>query len=479
MNRRTFLQSAAMSALAVSSLPALGQVRRFGSEGQMPGATGQDIRIALIPGMTGRIGEAFCGFSYEKSQVALPMFTGENHDLIGLYLRLGPGVLRLGGNSVDWTMWDRFGTGRADGKIAPADVDGVAEFARATGWKVLYGVNLAQSTPALAADEVAYATRAFGSSLAGIEIGNEPDCFVGAKYFPNTWKYTDYIARWRTFADAILQRAPNSLLTGPATGYNVNWFKSFAADAPKQVRLLTHHYYRANGQLPTSDIKLLVSYPDANLIKQLAQVRDVAIAANLPFRFAETNSYYNGGSPNISDSYASALWVIDYLFTLAANGCAGANFHGGGNSPGYTPIADVRGKMVGPRPEYYGIYLFTLAGEGELHACQCNSLGLNLTAYAVERKNGGLNVIIVNKEQRSLSIAFDLTSFGHDRKLHSASATLMTNTSLFATSGTTIGGSAISVDGEIAPRKSERLAVANGHFGCTMPPISAALLKLS
>ena len=239
---------------------------------------------------------------------------------------------------------------------------------------MLYGVNLAQSTATLAAGRGCLCYASISARLV-VEIGNEPDCFVGLKYFPSTWKYGDYFARWRAFADAILLRTPSCVLTGPATGYRMDWFKSFAADAPKQVRLLTHHYYRGNGQLPTSDIQFLLSYPDSSLIKQLLQARDAAEAAKVPFRLAETNSYYNGGSSQFSNSYASALWVIDDLFTLAANGCEGANFHGGGNGTGYTPIADIRGKVVGPRPEYYGIYFFTLAGEGGLRACRCGLRG--------------------------------------------------------------------------------------------------------
>jgi hypothetical protein len=460
-------------------MSALGVIRNLGSETLAHTVTGPEIRISVLPGMTGNINRGFCGFSYEKNQVALPIFTGENRNLIGLFRQLGSGVLRLGGNQVDQTTWDRSGIGRTDGRIAPLDVDGVAAFARLAGWKVLYGVNLARSTPALAADEVAYASKVLGSCLSGIEIGNEPDMLVRGNYFPSSWKYNDYITRWRTFAKAILLRSPDVILAGPGTAYDLNWFKDFAVDAPSQVRLLTHHYYRANGKLPTSNVQHLVSSPDTNLLKVLSQVRDAAGAAKLPYRFAETNSYYNGGSLNVSNSYASALWVIDYLFTLATYGCQGVNFHGGGNGTGYTPIADVRGNVVGPRPVYYGSYLFTRVGDGDIHTCLCDSSGLNVTAYAVELQSGGANVMIVNKELQSFLVAIDLTGFHHVRSLHSASVTLMTNTSLSATTGTTIGGSTINVDGGIIPRESAKNAVDNGRLHCTLPPLSAVLLTLS
>ena len=52
----------------------------------MQDATGPEIKVSLLPGNAGHISEAFVGFSYEKDEVALPIFTGENHNLIGLFL---------------------------------------------------------------------------------------------------------------------------------------------------------------------------------------------------------------------------------------------------------------------------------------------------------------------------------------------------------------------------------------------------------
>ena len=97
IDRRTFLRSVTMSTLTQASLPAFGLIRQFGGASLMQSGAEQGIRVALLPGTVGLIGDAFCGFSYEKDQVAAPIFTGENRNLIGLFRRLGPGLLRLGG----------------------------------------------------------------------------------------------------------------------------------------------------------------------------------------------------------------------------------------------------------------------------------------------------------------------------------------------------------------------------------------------
>ena len=64
--------------------------------------------------------------------------------------------------------------------------------------------------------------------------------------------------------------------------------------------------------------------------------------------------YAQGGVTNVSNAHGSALWTLDYMFTCALNGCEGVNFHGGGQGPGYTPIADNGTTVVEARPEFYG-----------------------------------------------------------------------------------------------------------------------------
>ena len=163
---------------------------------------------------SGAIPAGFVGLSYEKFKLSQPLFSAGNVNLLGLFKRLGPGLLRIGGNSVDQTSWKATGAGQTSCETAPSDINALAGFLTAAGWSVLYGVNLAQSTPVVAAAEVAYAVKALGASLIGIEIGNETDNYPG-QYFPSTWTYSDYFARWQSFASAILTHPPAFRLMGP------------------------------------------------------------------------------------------------------------------------------------------------------------------------------------------------------------------------------------------------------------------------
>jgi len=437
--------------------------------------------VTIASTQVGTIPKRFVGLSYEKSKLSQPLFSGGNTDLIGLLQRLGTGLLRIGGNSVDETIWNATGAGQTSGQTAPSDVDALAAFLSAAGWPVLYGVNLGgaglsppTTSPALAAAEVAYAAQKLGSNLFGIEIGNEVDLYAG-KYFPSTWSFSDYLTLWQSFASAILAQTPGVPLTGPVIAYNTSWFSSFASAEGKNVSLLSAHYYRGNGQSPSSTIQELISYPDTNLETYLAALAPPAAAAGVPFRLAETNSFYNGGAPNISDAYASALWAIDHLFTIALGGGVGANFHGGGNSTGYTPIADESGVVQEARPEYYGILFQALAGQGALLATTISAGSLNVSAYTVENSPSQLSVIIVNKDTTQ-NLQFTTTCPG---AVQSATMQVLTGPSLSATSGVTIQGAGVNADGSFSPQASYGLSVSGDSFSGYVPAESAVLVVVT
>jgi hypothetical protein len=427
--------------------------------------------VSVAGTQAGTIPARFVGLSYEKSKLSQPLFSASNADLVGLCQRLGPALLRIGGNSVDETTWTPNGAGQTAGQTAPSDVDALATFLASADWPVLYGVNLAQSTPSVAAAEVAHAAQALGSNLFGIEIGNEPDLYAG-KYFPSSWDFSDYLALWQSFASAILAETPGVALTGPVVAGNTSWFSSFAQAEGKDVILLSAHYYRGNGQSPSSTIQELISYPDTGLESYLAALELAAAATGVPFRLAETNSFYNGGAPNISDSYASALWVIDHLFTIASGGAVGANFHGGGDSTGYTPIADNAGVILEARPEYYGILLVALAGRGSILRTSITAGSLNSSAYTVQNSPTQLSVIIVNKDATQ-DLQFTATCPG---TVQSASMQVLTAPSLSATSGVTIQGAGINIDGSFSPQSSYGLSVAGKTFVGYVPAESAVLV---
>jgi hypothetical protein len=512
LKRRQTIQGAL--ALAASSiLPGCGSTSGSSSTGSpgggssnsnpQPTPSGSMTSASLTVAATsaGFIGSSFAGLSYEKSTLYENpyLFTGTNANLIALFKLIGPSILRIGGNSVDRNVWTPSGAGQTVGQIAPSDVNALAAFVKATGWQCLYGINLggagpvpytsgslvAATTPTLAAEEIAYAYQAFDSSLFGFEIGNECDLY-GSSYFTGaTWNLSTFESLWAQFRTAIVTQTPAvaSLCTGPAdAGSESSWTVPFGQYATKSdISLLTQHYYRGNGQSASSTAANLVT-PDAALVSDLQTLNTGAKGIGIPYRVSECNSYYNGGADGVSDAYCSSLWIIDFLFDCALNGSVGANFHGGGNSDGYTPIADSGGAVVEARPEYYGILLFTLAGQGTLYTTSLSGIGsLNVTAYAVKTASGALNIIVVNKDSaQNLQLTVQLPQSAN-------SATLLEMTqltagasepSLSATSGVTIQGASVGANGSFSPGAAYTLSASGTELTYYVPYLSAVLIQV-
>ena len=120
----------------------------------------------------------------------------------------------------------------------------------------------------------------------------------------------------------------------------------------------------------------------------LARAQAAAREARIPYRICETASFSGGGRADVSDTFAAALWALDYLFVLASRGCSGVNMETGVNHLGwvshYTPIGDDLAGHFTAAPEYYGLLAFAQAGRGDLIEVGCETGGLNLTAYATE-----------------------------------------------------------------------------------------------
>jgi hypothetical protein len=419
------------------------------------------------------IDSGYTGFSYEKSSLTASFFTESNQPLVRLFSRLGRGLLRLGGNSVDRTSWDSSSAGPAAGAVGPVNVDELSTFLRATGWCALYGINLATNSPARAAEEARYVARALGPHLYAFEIGNEPDAYAVNHLRPPSYSYGDFLKEWNGFARAVRSAAPHSPLSGPASAWHeTSWTVPFAKDEGQHIVLLTQHYYRANGLSPQSTLALLLA-GDPALPGLLDPLRQASRAAGIRdgYRLTEANSFYDGGAPHISNTFGTALWAIDFLFANARHGSGGVNFHGGGQSPGYTPIADDGGNVVEVRPEYYGMLLFSLMGPGRLVDVSQPATRLSLSAYAIAAP-GRTCIMLVNKEPLA---RFDVEiTAGPEVK----TATLMTLSApaLDSVSGITLNGAPIEADGSWSPGPAATVPVRNGSMTLVMEPATAVLV---
>jgi hypothetical protein len=442
----------------------------------------------------------FSGLSFEVS-VLLPnengvrYFRPDNRPLIQLFHTLGIKSLRIGGNTSD-----------RDARRLPetADLDSLFQFAQAAGVKVIYCLRLHNGDAELDAQTVKYILSKYAAQMDSFSIGQEPSAYpvektdtraaterMGAGNEKN--KYGTYAADWKKFADIISAENPGVKFCGPSVHNNGKWATDFMADFGKSnhVVLVTEHLYPggAGGKVPTPQIGIdrMLAGENSEMTngfpRAYHKLHDsfvpAAAAAGLPYRLEEVNNYFNGGATNVSNTYASALWGLDFMWWWAEHGAAGLNFHTGdrvaaGNAlhpSKYTAFfSTTNGYDI--RPLGYGLKAFDLGSHGKfLPVKMTNPDGLNLSVHAVLGGDRNIYLTVINKEHgdnaREAKISLPKSSSGEILFLSAP------NGDVAVTSGETLGDAQIQRDGSWDGQWEK-----TGSSGVTIPPASAAIFKL-
>jgi hypothetical protein len=455
----------------------------------------------------GRIPHDFIGLGYEISSVAISgLLSDKNRVHVRLVHGLGAnGVIRVGGITSDSASFAPHAIASPAAKATVINADNLRELAAfldATGWKLIWGLNLGDGDKLNATEEAVAVAAAVKDKLLAFEIGNEPDGFgqeLGGRR-PKGYSYDDYLKEYREYKAIIRRKFPHAPFAGPDASYATDWVTRFAADEGSDLRLLTRHYYRAganNSYLDTlinsaphispdwrkayqaqgkvNKIELLL-HEDPNLPRTLQELSAAASAAHVPYRICEINTLFGGGQPGVSDAFVSALWALDMMCRLAQAGCAGVNMETGVNHldfvSHYSPIRNDRSGAVSIGPEYYGMLAFARTAQGECLAPDYEPGDMDLAVYAVLAGDRHLTAAVINKDESAhadVTIAVDVR-FPH------AAALRLTGRALDSADGVTLGGATVAVDGSWKPKEAEALRVTGGTCEIRVPAVSAAIV---
>lgn len=451
--------------------------------GLQPVAPSDVVYVYLYADALGRtIAADFTGLSFEAPVLTGPQFDNQNTILIRLLENLGSGTLRFGGNALEDTYWSADSKPTSSDRITlrPADLDRLFSFARRIGWRVILGVNLGHYDPEMAANESRYAAAVGGASLMALEIGNEPDLFMFNRQRSALWAYSDFRTEFDAYTQAI---APGVPIAGPTTygATGLDWYPQFLADERSHLALATQHLYplvrlpiTAFGSPYTPSIDNLLS---ANVMRGeitfIDQAVNTAQMQKLPLQLDETNSVANWGKAGVSDTFASALWGADHLFTMAEHGVRGLNFHAGWQCQGYTPICQ-DGNTFRAQPLYYGMLLFRYATPGPSQSLPVDIRfsSFNVAVHVVRGGDGKLRIVLINKEpSRSATVWLSIS----DKPAQATLIRLLAPT-VEAKNGITFGGHAVDDAGNWSPEPGERLPAPAGQFEITLPAASAAVV---
>ena len=481
MNRRTFLTRAA------GLVPAA--IIQSSSGGTLRAASGEaEVRVTLEPARTlAVIPPDFMGLGYEISSVARAgLLSAHNSVYVQLVRTLGAhGVIRVGGNTSDYSSYSATGQplsspeGKAGSVVNHEVLRELGSFLDATGWTLIWGLNLGNGSLENAIAEAKAVTAAAKKSLLAFEIGNEPDLFPCRESHRHIgYGYDDYLREFRTYRNALRKAIPNIAFAGPDVADSTEWVAKFASDEGKDIRLLTHHYYR-EGQNPTSTLEKLL-HTDPKLAPILAKLRAAAESSGVPYRICETNSFSGGGKPGVSDTLGAALWVLDFMFILASAGCAGVNMETGVNQRGfissYSPIGDDEQGHYWAAPEYYGLLAFAQSGAGRIIGSTIDAGNRNISAHVTQPARDRTVLTLINKEPSSDAVV--VIDGGASASFRIGSLVRLSGPSLDSKSGVTLGGAGVTPAGLWKPAHADESNTSRRTPRVYLPAASAAMVTL-
>ncbi|SOV09800.1 uncharacterized protein UDID_08985 [Ustilago sp. UG-2017a] len=315
------------------------------------------------------INPSYAGFGIEPTDILVYTGTTSRNQLtFNLLSNLAnytsaPPHIRVGGNAGDTMIYDQSLSGYefqqnpnpiGAGNARPSDylIFG-PDFFRAfnylpAGTPITYGLNLAYQGPDAfqrITDQANAAlqyvgTNTTGARIVSLEIGNEPDLYIDLGYRSQDWSPTDFGNEWASRAQAVY----NSTLK--SRGFSSNFFEVAATATtatkngqPFRIANLVgnaagvaidngiyvagwnqHDYYYylnvSNYQLTLSTLLDLSTTPSQ--FREWAGQVSQAIVTGKPYFLREMGSVGPNGIQGISETFANALWTLNFFFYAAS-----------------------------------------------------------------------------------------------------------------------------------------------------------------
>ncbi|OEV39857.1 hypothetical protein HS99_0002955 [Kitasatospora aureofaciens] len=347
----------------------------------------------------------------------------------GLLSTAGINTVRYpGGSHSDVYHWQT-GTAENGQYVAPnTGFDAFMGTARAAGAQPIITANYGSGTPQEAAAWVQYANVTKGYGVKYWEIGNE---VYGNGEYNATWEYDTHSSKSATtYANNVLQYVSamkaadpsvriGAVLTTPGywpdgivgPGDTMDWNHTVLSIAGSKIDFAIVHAY------PTS------TSPADLLTKPQAQNAGITGAVR-----SLINQYAGSNAPNVGiavteanaqaylDTSPNGLFAPDNYLTWLENGAFNVDWWDLRNGTDCTKVTTVEGAtdyndggMVSsgspcepavntPFPAYYGIQMISrLGAPGDTLVKAASSSSL-LTAHAVRRANGDVDVMLINKD---------------------------------------------------------------------------------
>jgi hypothetical protein len=480
-----------------------------------PRSSGVDVVRVASNGVSRLIPRGFVGVSLEYNTVSAYEGTDPAHPnpvLARLITELAPGqtpIVRIGGDSTDWTWWPVRGVRRPPGvsnTLTPTWLLRARALAQSTGARLIFGVNLEADNARIASVEGRELVAGVGRQhIDALEIGNEPQLYPVLPWYhvakgvlkfgrPLSYDLADYRGEFARYSNVL----PNVAFAGPAIGHS--WLPQLATfiRTARRLGMVSFHSYAINStgaafrgrdcSTPTSDpahptvATLLAPWASQGLMRGAGPDIALAHSRGLSFRVDEMNAVTCAGTPGVSDTFASALWAVNALFSMANAGVDGVNVHTWRNSAGKLFGFSQHDSQwsASVRPEYYGLLLFAQAapaGARLLTTTQSNRGRVD--SWATIAPDQHLRVLLINHSlSSSQNVVVHMPAARGPAKLERLRAPHAQSTG-----GVTLGGQSFGAEtttGVLSgPVRDATIAPHSGAYSVRLPPACATLLTVS
>ena len=479
-----------------------------------PCGPGADV-VSVTPTIISRpVAPGFLGISLEYNTVreyedGAP--GAANTVLARLIDNLAPGqtpIVRVGGDSTDWTWWPVPGAVRPPGVTNALSTSWAAKaraLAVSARARLILGINLEEDNAHLGAVEADDLVSDIGAAhVAALELGNEPMLYAGLPWYhtvtgvkefgrPHGYDLADYTDEFGRYASEL----PRVPLAGPSIGHS--WIAQLGGfiNALAPGGTVTYHAYGINslgdafrGQhcgTPVTDPShpsvstVLAPFSSLGVTREIAPYVAMAHARGQKFRVDEMNVVTCGGEPGVSDTFASALWVLNAMFALAQTGVDGVNIHSWKGSAGRLfDFTELHRHWSGSvQPEYYGMLMFARAAPAGAQLLQtAQSSPSALEAWSTLAPDRSVRVLLIND-----SLTTPANAVVHPpRAGNGATITQLLAPSAAATTGVSLNCQSFGTQTTSGSLKGPQCATtekpSNGAYAVTVPPASAALLAV-
>ena len=285
---------------------------------------------------------------------------------------------------------------------------------------------------------------------------------------------------YSAYAQALSAAAHGVPLGGPEIiSAKPSWLESVEGLGHLSPSFLTIHRYASSTCWPHTS----PYYPTLHLMLSDSTSAGLARTVEPAVTFAHThhqkllvdeiNSISCGGNIGVANSFATALWAPDTLFSMLSAGVDGVNWHlrpGTLNAPFIASPT-----VIEPNPELYGLAAFAqmLAPGATLLNTTLTGTGATQLKAWVVHFIGGTRVLLINKGAATANVALELNSTG------TAFVRRLLAPSVSSATGVTFGGQRIGPDARWHGKlKAPAVPNHNGVYNLTVPGYSAAMVSV-